>query len=698
MSHLSQCVSSVAIPPTMHVPIHSLRLLQNLPVVRMRASEAAQLTVLLTVTLSTLAPPITANVSNVNVTPRTANMTMTTAAMETRLEIQAALMELFSANLTNQSTADFKDETQYFTAEIENIFKNSKFKESFLYTEVITFSSHLSRAFLVDFDLVFNSSYPVPHINSAITELMVAIYSNQTALPLNPCFFEHRGVTTVVPPTTLTPVSTPPMATGNTTKGSTTTISTPPGATAAGDTTKGTGTTATTPPGATAAGDTTKGTGTTATTPPGATAAGDTTKGTGTTATTLPGATAAGDTTKGTGTTATTPPGATAAGDTTKGTGTTATTLPGATAAGDTTKGTGTTDTTPPGATAAGDTTKGTGTTATTLPGATAAGDTTKGTGTTDTTLPGATAAGDTTKGTGTTDTTPPGATAAGDTTKGTGTTATTLPGATAAGDTTKGTGTTDTTPPGATAAGDTTKGTGTTATTPPGATAAGDTTKGTGTTATTPPGATAAGDTTKGTGTTATTPPGATATGDTTKGTAPTTASMAPSFTTTAAATSTTNTILTTPVPQNTVILFFSILWDFTLALNDRNSQEFIKLAQEVTSECNTIFQARFGSIFISTFLAKFSNGSIITALDMEFTSRSSIPPDNDIIQTFRKAAQDQSFSFPINPNIIYISRNVTTSQNTTGAAAPLSPSSPFPAMLFSLLATLLSARLFLR
>ncbi|XP_066574606.1 mucin-3A isoform X2 [Amia ocellicauda] len=343
------------------------------------------------VTPGTLAPPITMNAT-------TANIIMTTAVMETRLELQAALMELFSADLSNQSTAALKNTAQYFTVEIENNFKNSKFKESFLRTEVITLSSQLSGSFLVDFDLVFNSSYPVPHINSAITELMVAIYSNQTALPLDPCFFEHRGVTSEAPPTTATPPSTPPAAT------------------ATGNTSKAPSTMTTAP-------------------------------------------------------------------------------------------------------------------------------------------------------------------------------------------------------------------------------------------------------------SSTTTTPTSITAT----------------STATTAAATSSTDAILSTPVPQNTVILIFRIFRDFVSALSDRKSKEFIELSQQLISECDKIFSAQFGSSFISTFVQKFTNGSTITNLQVEFASQTSIPPNNDIIQTFMKAAQNGTFPFAIDLNSIYISNNAA------------GPSSPFIALLVSIFTALLSSRQFL-
>ncbi|XP_066574605.1 uncharacterized protein LOC136764443 isoform X1 [Amia ocellicauda] len=530
------------------------------------------------VTPGTLAPPITMNAT-------TANIIMTTAVMETRLELQAALMELFSADLSNQSTAALKNTAQYFTVEIENNFKNSKFKESFLRTEVITLSSQLSGSFLVDFDLVFNSSYPVPHINSAITELMVAIYSNQTALPLDPCFFEHRGVTSEAPPTTATPPSTPPAAT------------------ATGNTSKGTGTTASTPPAATATGDTTKDTTTTASTPPAATATGNTTTGTATSTSTPPAATATGNTTTGTATSTSTPPAATAPGDMNH------------------------TDTT---------------TTASTPPAATATRNMTH----TDTT---------------TTASTPPAATATGNTTTGTAISTSTPPAATAPGDMNH----TDTT---------------TTASTPPAATATRNMTHT---------------DTT----TTASTPPAATATGETTHtDTAPSTMTTAPSSTTTtptsitatstattAAATSSTDAILSTPVPQNTVILIFRIFRDFVSALSDRKSKEFIELSQQLISECDKIFSAQFGSSFISTFVQKFTNGSTITNLQVEFASQTSIPPNNDIIQTFMKAAQNGTFPFAIDLNSIYISNNAA------------GPSSPFIALLVSIFTALLSSRQFL-
>ncbi|XP_041074601.1 uncharacterized protein LOC121294683 [Polyodon spathula] len=84
---------------------------------------------------------------------------------------------------------------------------------------------------------------------------------------------------------------------------------------------------------------------------------------------------------------------------------------------------------------------------------------------------------------------------------------------------------------------------------------------------------------------------------------------------------------------------LSFRILMDFNETLRDENSQDFKDLSDKVTRALDSVYRVLYPVIFVRAVVRRFSPGSVIPEVDLEFKANSTTPNNPDIVRTLYTA-----------------------------------------------------------
>ncbi|XP_057711124.1 mucin-2-like isoform X3 [Corythoichthys intestinalis] len=131
--------------------------------------------------------------------------------------------------------------------------------------------------------------------------------------------------------------------------------------------------------------------------------------------------------------------------------------------------------------------------------------------------------------------------------------------------------------------------------------------------------------------------------------------------------------------VSSPVVLLEATLVEPFVKELNNRSSEQYIELENQVVSMCDLILLQEFGTIFIRTIVTGFSpkEGNTRVELDLEFNSSipsDQIPEADVVVETLVQAVNIPNDNFPlkIDPDSIAVISSETTTRGPSSSHVP--------------------------